>query len=171
MKDLMLNLFTKPKVIFMLMVICLSPPAAVQTLHACPLDTCRDLLDVWRAATDAAAPYLRALREATEDYDRAHAQFELAEENRENAGHTVSVLALAAAAALLSGNPRAYITALLALVLAERAYRTAKRARDLAFETLEAAEEDMEEAHDAYMPYHEAVMAARAAYDAAGCPR
>lgn len=52
MKDMASNLFQKPKVLFMLIVICLGPPAPIiQTIQACPPD-CTDEEELFEAAED-----------------------------------------------------------------------------------------------------------------------
>lgn len=170
MKDMIKNLFNKPNVLFMLMVICLSPLAVFHTISACVPDPCPALLAAWRAAYNASVPYFNALITATEAYDAAYLAYLEAELNRVDAIIAFQAAGTALAIAIAAGAPAWVILSLtIALYVAEKNYQSKKTIRDVKLALLKQAEENLQAAGDAYLPYHNAVIAAMNAYYAAGC--
>lgn len=166
----MINLFNKPKVLFMLTVIFLSPLTVFHTISACPPDPCPALLAARIDAYNAMVPYFNAVVAAMNAYDDAYLALLEAELNRLDAILAEQAAGTALALAIAAGAPPWVIISLtIALYVAEKNYQSKKAIRDAKLALLKQAEEDLQAASDAYLPYHNAFMAAHNAWIAAGC--
>lgn len=171
MMDIMKNMFHKPKVLFMLTVVCLSSFAVFHNIiSATPPDPCPALEAAWQAAINASIPYYNAFINAYNAWETAYQAFCLAEINRIEKLEAFQVAGIALAAAIAAGASGWIIAALtLNLWRCDSAYKMARKIRDIKQAQVIQAEKDYIDARDAYLPYLDAIKAAKAAYYAAGC--
>jgi len=165
MKDLMINLFHKPKVFFMLMVICLCPPArTIQTIQACPPDCSAEAAAVVAHQANVTAKG-RAMYQARKNMLNASAAVHHWARVVEERVHDIGVADAACyiAATAVPFSPVALIIAIAARIYAGGLFNDAVNAFNNALATYNAAAAAYSTANNAYLDALAALADAQAA--------